>query len=178
MDIYYDVGETEQLNNLEFCNNSSLIYSTPFAISLSIFPKIPQSINSDKELVGYIDRALAPVCEETSRVFSKIMVFIGKSKSRQCEPVEESTSSERLSIESGLGSQFQKAKGDSFGGSSTISTSNGLDVTIVIAQRESIQNLFKNQKDAGEYFKNKFCSLSNQGWDIQIRVGIISSEYD
>jgi hypothetical protein len=176
MNIFYDVSEIEQLNNLEFCNNSTIIYSYPFSISLSVLPNIPMDLKSEQEIVEYMNNVLSPICENTTDVFSKIMVFVGKSNGGQFDPKTEKTSSSRLLIESGLGSEFQKAKGDTRGGSSTISISNGFDVTVVIEQLNSIQHLFQSQKGAGEYFEKAFTALAKQDWNINVRVGMMSDE--
>lgn len=176
MNIIYDVSEHEQLNNLDFCNNSSQIYISPFSISLSIQPNVPTNLKSEQDIVEYINKALSPICENTIDVFSEIMVFVGQSNSEQCAPKTEKTSSSRLLIESGLGSEMQCGKGDMSGGSSTTSTTSGFDITVVIKQVSPSRVLFNSQKDVGEYFENAFFNLVKQGWNIIVRVGMMSED--
>jgi hypothetical protein len=176
MNIIYDVSENEQLNNLDFCNNSTLIYISPFSISLSILPNVPTNLKSEQDIVEYINNALSPLCENTTDVFSKIMVFVGQSNKNQCDPKAEKTSSSKLSIESGLGSEMQCGKGDLRGGCSTISTTSGFDITVVIDQISPSRVLFQNQKDVGGYFEKVFFELVKQDWDITVRVGMMCEE--
>lgn len=173
MNIIYNVSEHEQLNNLDFCNNSSLIYMSPFLISLSILPNVPKNLKNEQDIVEYIDNALSPICEKTADVFSEIMVFVGQSNSNQCIPKTEETSSSRLSIESGLGSEVQYGKGDMSGGRSTVSTASGFDITLVIDQISPSGPLFQNQKDVGEYFEKVFFKLTEQDWVITVRIGMM-----
>jgi hypothetical protein len=176
MNTFYDVNEIEQLNNLDFCNNSTQIYAYPFSISLSILPNVPTNFKSEQDIVEYLYNALSPICENSTDVFSKIMVFVGQSNSGQGDPKTEKTSCGRLSIESGLGSEWQKAKGDFCGGCSTTSTTSGFDITVVIEQLSPIRYLFQNQKDAGGYFEKVFSELVKQDWGITVRVGMMSEE--
>lgn len=176
MNIIYDVSEHEQLNNLDFCNNSSQIYISPFSISLSIQPNVPTNLKREQDIVEYINKTLSPICENTIDVISEIMVFVGQSNSEQCAPKTEKTSSSRLSIESGLGSEIQCGKGDMNGGASTISTKSGFDITVAIEQASPSRVLFNSQKDVGEYFEKVFFNLAKQGWNIILRVGLMMSE--
>lgn len=172
MNIFYNVREIEQLNNLDFCNNSILMYSYPFAFSLTILPNVPANLKSEQDIVKFLDNALYPICENTADVFSEIMAFVGPSCGDDGEPKTEKTSSARLSIESGLDGPWQTTEGALTGGSSTISTTNGFDITLAINQAR-FSGLFKTQADVGAYFEKAFSELIKQNWDITLRVGMM-----